>query len=612
MKNWERNIKALADKNKQLADEIKTRILQGKENSVQIQETGNGNKVLTVARDGYIWYLNSRLDPDSVSNLYADRYESKPFYRYFIFGFSDGMAVRKILQKCDESNIVIICEPNPEILAKAVLEYDLEDLFLDSRVWICTSERWQELADVIAGVIESSYITLVEFCILPAYDILYPEICKKFTNEVVEKIEWEILQKGTFEGFNRKISANALFHLNNIITQRHCLQMKKELQKMGVNRLPAIIISAGPSLDKNIKEVKKAEGKAFIFVVDAALRTVIQEGIRPDLVCTVDPKAPERFFETVDKQEFLWAASYWSNPSPIKKYGRKVFYYDRLMSWWDEALNKELGEEIAAVQPGGSISIEAFQLARYFGFQTIILIGQDLAFTGGQSHTKGIEGVLGDNDTYISRRYIVQVEGVDGNILETDYQMKYYKQWFEKAIQNECSELKVIDATEGGARIEGTVIQTLRETIEQECEREIEFHETLQNLPPVFDQEQQKRLHQKAAELEELKTEFAKHLAAMISMEKELIQQYHNLDKNQIKKRLNEIAKQNEKIDLHPFIGWISLYASKEEFELKESICAKEDMDIPEIMEQSVRLMESYQAAIPMFEEDYGNVFKGE
>ena len=100
MKNWERNIKALADKNKQLADEIKTRILQGKENSVQIQETGNGNKVLTVARDGYIWYLNSRLDPDSVSNLYADRYESKPFYRYFIFGFSDGMAVRKILQKC--------------------------------------------------------------------------------------------------------------------------------------------------------------------------------------------------------------------------------------------------------------------------------------------------------------------------------------------------------------------------------------------------------------------------------------------------------------------------------------------------------------------------------
>ncbi len=612
MENWERNIRALASKNERLADEIRTRILQRKENSVQVQDIGNGRKVLTVTRDGYTWHLNSRLDPDSASNLYADRYDCKPFYRYFVFGFSDGMAIRKLLEKCDKSNVLVICEPDLEILEKAVLEYDLEELFLDSRVWICTSERWKELADMIASVIEYSYIKLVEFCILPAYDILYPQICEKYTDEVVGRIEWEVLQKGTFEGFNRKISTNALFHLNNMITQRHCIQIKKEIQRMGVDQLPAIIISAGPSLDKNIREVKKAEGKAFIFVVDAALRTVIREGIRPDLVCTVDPNAPERFFETVDKQEFLWTASYWTNPSPIKKYGEKVFYYDHLMAWWDEALQKELGEEIPATRPGGSISIEAFQLARYFGFQTIILIGQDLAFTGGQSHTKGIEGILGDNDAYINGRYVVQVEGIDGTMLETDYQMKYYKQWFEKAIQNECRELKVIDATEGGAKIEGTVIQTLQETIEQECERKIEFHEILQNLPPVFDQEQQKRLYQKAVELEKLKTEFEGHLAAVISMEKELIQRYHKLSSNQIKKRLNEIAKQNDKIDFHPFIGWIALYASKEEFELKESICAKEDMDIPEIMERSIRLMESYQAAIPMFEEDYRSVFKGE
>ena len=421
-----------------------------------------------------------------------------------------------------------------------------------------------------------------------------------------------MMQKETFEGFNRKIAVNALFHVNNMIAQRNCIQIKKELQRTGANQLPAIIISAGPSLDKNIQEVKKAEDRAFIFVVDAALRTVIREGIRPDLVCTVDPKTPERFFETVGDQEFLWMASYWTNPLPIQKYGRKVFYYDHLMSWWDDALKKELNEEMPVFQPGGSISIEAFQLARYLGFQTIILIGQDLAFTGGQSHTKGIEGVLGDNDAYINGRYIVQVEGVDGDMLETDFQMQYYKQWFEKALQNEYRELKVIDATEGGAKIEGTIIQTLQETIEQECKQKIEFHKNLENLPPVFDPKQQARLYQKAMELMDLKTEFAEQLAAIISMERELMQQYHSLDKNQVKKRLHEIAKQNEKIDNHPFIGWIALYASKAEFELKDTICAKEDMDVPEIMEQSIRLMESYQAAIPMFEEDFREAFQTE
>lgn len=609
MENWEKNIKALAEKNEGLADEIKARILREQESKIQVMETGNGTKTLTLVREGYTWHLNSRLDPEGASRLYADRYEKKPFCRYFIFGFSDGCVVRSLLEKSDESNIFVVYEPDWEILKKAVLEYELADVFSDPRMWICTPENWDELSGVIGSVLEYSYIKLVEFCILPAYDTLYHEICDKYINEVIERIQWEIMQKETFEGFNRRISANALFHLNNMISQRSCIQIKKELQRTGANQLPAIIVSAGPSLDKNIREVRKAEGRAFIFVVDAALRTVIREGIQPDLVCTVDPKTPERFFETVEEREFLWAASYWTNPAPIKKYGKKVFYYDHLMPWWDNALKKELEEELPSFQPGGSISIEAFQLARYFGFRTIILIGQDLAFTGGQSHTKGIEGVLGDNDAYINGRYLVQVEGVDGNMLETDFQMQYYRQWFEKAIQNECSGLNIIDATEGGAKIEGTVIQTLKETIAQECTRSIDFHSHIKDLPPVFDQEQQTRLRQKAKELETLKREFEGELTKVISMEQELIRQYHDLDKDQIAKKLQRIAAQNEIIDSHPFLGWIALYSSKEEFELKEAICAKEDMDIPEIMERSIRLMESYQASIPLFEEDYKAVF---
>ena len=168
MDNWKKNVKALADKNKKLADEIESRIHEKKENKIQVQETGSGKKVLAAIRDGYTWYLNSRLDPDSASGLFADRYEMKPFCRYFIFGFSDGSTVRKLLEKSDESNIFVICEPDLQILEKAVLEYELEDIFSDSRVWICTPKRWEELAGVIANVIEYSYIKLAEFCILPA------------------------------------------------------------------------------------------------------------------------------------------------------------------------------------------------------------------------------------------------------------------------------------------------------------------------------------------------------------------------------------------------------------------------------------------------------------
>ncbi len=53
--------------------------------------------------------------------------------------------------------------------------------------------------------------------------------------------------------------------------------------------------------------------------------------------------------------------------------------------------------------------------------QRLILIGQDMAFTGGISHTAGIEGAFGDNDEYIKSRNRIQVEGIDGTMLETDF-----------------------------------------------------------------------------------------------------------------------------------------------------------------------------------------------
>lgn len=60
-----------------------------------------------------------------------------------------------------------------------------------------------------------------------------------------------------------------------------------------------------------------------------------------------------------------------------------------------------MGYEFPNVVSGGSVSTEAFMIALQMGFKNIVLIGQDLAFTGGVSHTKGIEDALGDNDSYI-------------------------------------------------------------------------------------------------------------------------------------------------------------------------------------------------------------------
>ena len=54
--------------------------------------------------------------------------------------------------------------------------------------------------------------------------------------------------------------------------------LKKRLAEEDLSDVPAIIVAAGPSLNKNVQELKQAKGKALILVVDAALRAVVNTG----------------------------------------------------------------------------------------------------------------------------------------------------------------------------------------------------------------------------------------------------------------------------------------------------------------------------------------------
>lgn len=605
MEQWRENIKALAQKNKRLADELERIITEDETSDVEVFELDDGHLILGFTREEHTWYLNSKLDPEGVASIYADRYEIQPFYRYLFFGISDGLVFRQFMDRCDTSNVIIICEPDKYIMAEAMKYYDFTDIFEDERVWPCISEMWEDMYNVIYGTVDYSHMKLIEFCILPGYDVLYPKECEKFMDEVIDRMRNEMVYKNTCVGFNRMIPKHILFNMRNMIKQRNFAQIRQRLDEIGIEDIPAIVISAGPSLDKNIKEVKKAQGKAFLIVVDAALRTVIREGIQPDMVCTIDPEAPDRFFESVGENEFLWACGHWTNPSVLKQYGNKVFYYNSVVPWWDEIIREEISYEYPKIESGGCVSADAFQLARYLGFKTIIFIGQDLAFTDSKAHTNGIEGILGENDAYIQSRYLVQVEDYNGNMLDTDFQMHYYKMWFDKVIPMIKDEICVIDATEGGALLKGTVVKTLKEAIEENCKEERNFYNIIKEISPAFSIEQQKRLCSKIGELKDQQKDFIKELQKGIQLQKELKTNNKKYSGMKVAQLLKKIQTQTDVIDKHPFLAWITMYAKAEEFDLQDNICAKAEIEIEEIMERSIRLFESYQAGIPLFEEDY-------
>lgn len=607
MELFEKNLAALEQRYPLLAEKIKKFEIDKTAGRAGIETAENGMQIPWVKGDNRVWHLNSRQDPQMAAELYAKRYQIRDYGIYFIFGFSDGRCAQELLKNCNDTNLVVICEPDLEVFAISCHYMDFSGIVSDTKTLFYFYELEPDMSVVMSRIINYTRIKLLEFCILPGYDVLYHEQCEAFMDGVIEQMWNETVNKSTSMTLERLIPQHMLFHMKNCIYHKNMEQLHQALEPYDISDRPCIIVSAGPSLDKNIRQLKQIQGKAFIIVVDAALRTALKAGIRPDLVCTVDARVPERFFEGVDLTDVIWAYTGTTRKSIAENYGKDVFYYGTFYQKWNETLKEELGYPIPSFASGGCVSSEAFVLALYLGFRTIVLIGQDLAFTGGSTHTK--EATVGralSDEQYKQRRKIVEVEGIDGTMLETDFQMWFYKQWFEKVIKMNQDQIKVIDATEGGAKIEGTIVQTLAETIEQECRGELDIYEIEKQIPPAFTLEQQKRLLKQLHGMKKEVADFTEKIDGMIKRQEALVDamEKHLMPQEKLLEELRRINQQYEEISQETILNFISMYAHKEEYELGDIIYTEETMGPKELLEQGLRLYKGYHNGARMLAED--------
>lgn len=575
---------------------------------VSIAAAGNGEKILAVENEGHIWGLNSAYNPNLAARLYAERYdEKKPFWIYFVFGMSDGRHIREMLTHMDETNRLIIFEPDEEIYCKSMENFDFTDLIENRRVDIYVG-KMEDIERIVGNIIGYNNRKLIEVCILPGYDLLYTEQCKKYTDVVIQQMEMTEIHKNTYLHFNRNFPRNILYHMHNMIAQHSIWQIKQKLDKYSLTDIPVILVAAGPSLDKNIHEIKKAEGRAFIIVVDAAIKRVLKEGIRPDLVVTEDALVPDRFFETDGLEDVFWMATRVSRAEIVERYGKRVFYFGDTIDYWDKEKAKQGGVRVI-LATGGSVANTAFSAACFLGFKTIILVGQDLAFTGGQSHTSGIQTDKKANDDYIKGRVRVMVEDINGNQVETDAQMKLYKEWFERQFEKKKDQIRVIDATEGGARIKGTLIQPLAQTIEEECRGKLDIWQILHDIPDEFSEKQKQILEREYERLPEKADELERELELLLMKYKRVCELADaGVTERNVVEALSEAAEQNEIVDKAILMDLLAMYVRKEEYQLQENIFADEEIAPEDLAKRAIQLCEGYINGIQMMKEDIASV----
>ncbi len=147
--------------------------------------------------------------------------------------------------------------------------------------------------------------------------------------------------------------------------------------------LPAVVVSAGPSLDKNIAQLRALQGRAVIVAINQTVASLRRHGVRADVVLTVDPLNVSYHFEGTrpgDIGTLVLGASV--DPSLF------AVPCDRLVTLASSPLVEtwiyDFLDENASVGSGGTVPTGAIKLCAWLGCSTIISIGRDLALAGGQ------------------------------------------------------------------------------------------------------------------------------------------------------------------------------------------------------------------------------------
>ena len=421
-----------------------------------------GESTLAVKYNNHLYRLTSLYNYSAQINKWFINYKNcNPYSIFVMFGIANGAYLDKMLEYYDNA-IFLIYEPLKEI-------YDLlKDKYTNNKnIYITYGEDGKtNLYGLFNTFFSMSSYKFIKWIVLPNYEILWKKDILDVYRQYAYLLNGVVMDASTKLFYDSTAGIDYLTTLSDVFNQYSLLDLEDKIESGIKNNDVAIVVAAGPSLEKNVEELKRAKNRSFIIAVDTALKPLYKRHIKPDIVISIDNRKPVSFFDTLDFIDMPFVLETQGNPKLIDIHKGKRFYAASGENFTNVLLDT-VGKNSTGLQTGGSVGNSAFYLAVACGFKKIIMVGHDLAMTNGKIHAEGIhenkkDNIASENGTYRD------VDGYYGGKVRTRGDYYAYLRWFE--LQIECHpELEVINATEGGANIRGARNESLKKAIEEWC-----------------------------------------------------------------------------------------------------------------------------------------------
>jgi hypothetical protein len=378
----ENNLEQISRYNPKLSQKIAE--LTHLENSFELLEAKSG--------DANLLYndilLHDNIDPqEEAYNIFHSVSDDSKSSVNVLFGLGLGYIFTRFA--LSSKGKIIVFEPNLDILRITLEIADLSEYLAKDNILIVDSisdlEKYIEklyFANAKINLISHKHDGF-KSQFLSSYASLNPEILA----ELFQKIEFI---KGLYENNYNNLFLNCINWTIAGVENLPEVMEHNELETLRnkfANK-PAVIISAGPSLDKNIDFLKDYQDKAVIFCVGTAVKTAVKHGIRPDFLTIVENNDCTAQVSGVDTSDMNMILMPFTHEKFHKiKTKRKFNFYPKndFTAIW---LANLLDIPIEDYYNKGTVSLCALFSAKILGCNPIIVIGQDLAYSDGRCYSK--------------------------------------------------------------------------------------------------------------------------------------------------------------------------------------------------------------------------------
>ncbi len=416
-------------------------------------KTMDGYHVYRIKKNKKFSFLADQLDYRKEINQLLYTLEDLKFDSLiFLFGIDTGEYLKDLKKLLCSKNRVIIFEPNPGIFKK------FDSKLADNISLVLFEEN--QVKQIFDNTIHFKNINNIYFHAFGNYSSVY----KEQYDRLIEHLDWTIINAASQVELAKRFKK---IFIQNMTANMKVLNKSTPIHHYRSANLnvPALVVSGGPSLDSNIRDMlvhKDQLDQYFIITGSRTAEALTKHGILPDMIVSVDPvDANFDMMKNCLDLEVPLAFYEYSNRYLVGNYKGDKIFISLLLSQTVKGF-----EHYQSVYCGGSVAHACIDIANMMGCSPIILLGQDLAYTYNKHHA---DSAVFDYDKSIPYGATTIVKDVYGNPVGTTITLDHYRRRLEHyiTIYKDQKRIRFINCSYG-ADIKGAPHKELSEVFKEE------------------------------------------------------------------------------------------------------------------------------------------------